>query len=120
MQGRPRKNYKVKFPDLFEEFVKYYEQFRIGNSAERSEEKFGYTEDLAAHDEMMQQFLRCFILGDTEKEKKFLLVIWEDILAILQKKAGSSEAEMSDFLKTIFNCSTPEEFFNELFAGCPK
>jgi hypothetical protein len=121
MAGQPRKNHKIKYPDLFEEFVKYYGQFRTGNPADRlQEEKCIQPEDMAAHEEMMMQFLRCFVLGDPEKEKKLLSIIWEDVVGILQKRAGNSETEMSDFMRNLFDCSTPEEFFNELFAGCPK
>lgn len=109
-----------RYPDLFEEFLKKYEQFKIGAPQKEEDECVkltdGKIEDIAAHEEIMIRLMDCFILGDPEKEKRFLAVVWEDIVGILQKRAGNSETEMADFMKTLFNCSTPEEFFNELFS----
>jgi len=120
-EGTLMPNIRVKnYPALFKKFAAQFAEFKAINrrpaeGGEPDDSFGGQCEDMPTHEEMLVKLLEVCVLGDPEKERQFLAIIWDDILDALHKKVGVHEHEIELFLDKLFLSKTPEEFFNGLF-----
>jgi hypothetical protein len=115
------KNIRVmNHPALFKKFAAQFAEFKAINRRPKEEDgqddsPGGQCEDIPTHEEMLVKLLEVCVLGDPERERQFLAIIWDDILEALHKKAGVHEHEIESFLDKLFAAKTADEFFNGLF-----